>query len=66
MFLKLLKKIKTLFREAERFLWKYFCLATLSLFINILPIQWLPYLIIGAIGGLPSEIDVKEEKIEET
>jgi len=38
----------------------------LFLFINILPVQWMPYLIIGAIGGLPSEIDVKEEKIEET
>lgn len=66
MFQKLSKMIKTLFRETERFLWKYFCLVMLFLFINILPVQWMPYLIIGAIGGLPSEIDVKEEKIEET
>lgn len=45
-------------------LWKYFCRVILYLFINIVPDKWLPYLLFGAIGGLPNEIEVKEENID--
>lgn len=66
MFQKLYKHLNLALLEANRYLWKYFCRAILFLFVNIIPPIWLPYLLFGTIGGMPYEINVKEERIEET